>query len=128
MVTFGSAVFGGAFRTLLNTQRRYIVKVVKTPEEYEAGLKVKDYALAKFSASWCKPCQKSKVFVEELSDEHPEFHFLEVDVDELPQIADEEGVKSIPMYKIFKHGKVIDIHIGGDKQQLKEVIQKCQPG
>lgn len=105
-------------------QRRYIVKLVKTPDEYHAALKGSEYALAKFGASWCKPCQKSKVYVEELSAEHPDLLFMEVDVDELPQIADEEGVNSIPMYKVFKHGKAVDVHIGGDKQQLKELLEK----
>lgn len=126
MITNLGSSFGRVCRQLFMFQRRNIVKLVKTPDEYKAGIMAVDFVVAKFGASWCKPCQMSKAFVEELSEEHPELLFIEVDVDELPQIADEEGVKSIPMYKIYKHGKPVDIHIGGGKQQLKEVIEKHQ--
>ncbi|EDO08656.1 thioredoxin domain containing protein [Babesia bovis T2Bo] len=106
------------------TQHRHVVKLAKSTDEYHAALKASEYVVAKFGASWCKPCQKAKVYVEELSEEHPELLFLDVDVDELPQIADEEGVNSIPMFKMFKYGKAVDIHIGGDKQQLVDMIKK----
>ncbi|ORM41545.1 V-type proton ATPase subunit C 1-B [Babesia sp. Xinjiang] len=82
-------------------QRRHVVKLAKNTEEYHAALKGSEFVLAKFGASWCKPCQKARVYVDELSEEYPNMLFLDVDVDELPQIADEEGVNSIPMYKIF---------------------------
>ncbi|GFE55159.1 thioredoxin [Babesia ovis] len=105
-------------------QRRHVVKLAKNTDEYHAALKGSEYVVAKFGASWCKPCQKAKVYIDELSEEHPDLLFLDVDVDELPQIADEEGVNSIPMYKLFKYGKAVDVHIGGDKQQLVDMIKK----
>ncbi|CDR93743.1 thioredoxin domain containing protein, putative [Babesia bigemina] len=124
MIPLAYRALGRAYGPLLRPQRRFVVKLAKNTDEYHASLKASELVIAKFGASWCKPCRKSKAFVEELSEEHPDVLFLEVDVDELPQIADEEGVNSIPMYKVFKYGKSIDVHIGGDKQQLKDLIAK----
>ncbi|UVC49834.1 thioredoxin [Theileria orientalis] len=120
-----------------NIQKRFIVKSMETADEYKSMILQDKMVLAKFSASWCKPCQKAKPLVEELSNELTSLHFIEVDVDNLPQIADEEGVKTIPFFKLFKGGKLLDeitgfIHftyldtynLGCDKSQLRDLISK----
>eukprot|EP00375_Theileria_parva_P001929 XP_764604.1 thioredoxin [Theileria parva strain Muguga] len=89
-------------------QKRYLVRIVESADDYKATILQDKLVLAKFSASWCKPCQKAKPVVEELSNELPHLNFIDVDVDNLPQIADEEGVKTIPFFKLFKNGKLLD--------------------
>ncbi|KAK2195271.1 bifunctional Thioredoxin-like superfamily/Thioredoxin domain [Babesia duncani] len=115
-----------ARQCLYRMQGRSIVYMQKTPEEYKGNVASEGITIAKFGASWCKPCQKSKTFIEELSNKFTSIKFIEIDVDELPQIADEEGVKSIPFYKFFKNGMLVQEHIGGDKDQLQELILKIQ--
>ncbi|GIX63441.1 thioredoxin, putative [Babesia caballi] len=111
MIVLAGRALRRAWSPALLQQRRTIVRVAASTEDYRATLKASEWVIAKFGATWCKPCQKSKAYIEELSQERPDLVFLEVDVDDLPQIADEEGVNSIPMYKVFKYGKAIDVHI-----------------
>lgn len=111
-------------RCATGIQRRFVVTVVGTADEYKSIISQDKLVVAKFSASWCKPCQKAKPIVEELSKEYPEASFINVDVDNLPQIADEESVKTIPFFKIFKGGNFLDEIIGCDKAQLKDLISK----
>ncbi|UKJ90078.2 vacuolar ATP synthase [Theileria orientalis] len=125
---------GSIFNTI---QKRFIVKSMETADEYKSMILQDKMVLAKFSASWCKPCQKAKPVVEELSNELTSLNFIEVDVDNLPQIADEEGVKTIPFFKLFKGGKLLDeitglilftyldtYNLGCDKSQLRDLISK----
>ncbi|AFZ78916.1 thioredoxin, putative [Theileria equi strain WA] len=111
-------------RCVTGFQRRFVVTVIDTADDYKSTISKNNVVVAKFSASWCKPCQKAKPIVEELSKEYSEVNFVDVDVDNLPQIADEEGVKTIPFFKIYKGGKFLDEVIGCDKTQLKDIISK----
>jgi thioredoxin 1 len=50
---------------------------------------------------------------------------LKVDVDELSEIAEEEGVRRegvLPTFKIYKHGKVVKTIEGAKYDQLIETI------
>ncbi|MBQ1180730.1 MAG: thiol reductase thioredoxin, partial [Treponema sp.] len=40
--------------------------------------------LVDFWASWCGPCRMVSPLVDELAEEHPEFKFCKVNVDEQP--------------------------------------------
>ena len=62
--------------------------------------------LVDFWASWCGPCRMVSPIIDELSDEHPEYKFAKVNVDEQIALANKYNVMSIPNLVVFKNGEV----------------------
>ncbi|CAH0515902.1 unnamed protein product [Peronospora belbahrii] len=77
-----------------------------------------------FWATWCKPCIEIAPFFEELSGQFPAAVFARVDVDELESVTDEFDVSSLPSFKLFIDGKVVDELNGAIKSALKSMVAK----
>ena len=77
-----------------------------------------DTVLVDFFAEWCGPCQAMLPTVEELAGELGEgMKIVKVDIDESPELASEYGVMSIPTFKVFKNGEVVNEAMGGGKSK-----------
>jgi thioredoxin 1 len=78
-------------------------------------------------ATWCGPC---KVIAPELvklseSDEFKnKVDFYKIDVDEVPDVAQELGVRAMPTFMLFKNGEKVDEVVGADKRALHAAIAK----
>ena len=68
--------------------------------------------LLDFFATWCGPCRMIAPVIEELSDEMADVSFAKIDVDELPELAQQYGIVSIPTLVLLKDGKEIDRAVG----------------
>lgn len=68
--------------------------------------------LVDFFATWCGPCQMLAPTIEEISDEHPEYTVVKIDVDDAPDLAVKYGIVSIPTLVVIKNGEVINKVIG----------------
>lgn len=79
-----------------------------------------------FWAPWCGPCQMMGPFVDELSVEFDgKVKVGKLNVDEHKVKAGDFQVMSIPTFKLFKGGEVVDTLIGGvTKDKLREFIEK----
>lgn len=83
--------------------------------------------LVDFWAPWCGPCQMMGPIVEELAHEYEgkNVKIGKLNVDENSEMAGEYGVMSIPSFKIFKNGEIVDEITGGvQKEKLKEMLDK----
>ena len=81
-----------------------------------------------FWAPWCGPCQMMGPIVDELSKEYEgkKIKIGKCNVDENNDIAAQYGVMSIPAFKVFKGGQIVDeINGGVQKEKLKEMIDKA---
>lgn len=79
--------------------------------------------LADFFADWCGPCKMLAPMMEEIAEEAEGFTVCKINVDELPELAAEYGVSSIPTIIAFRDGKDADRHVGlADKKTLLELI------
>lgn len=66
-----------------------------------------------FSAPWCGPCRLSNPVVKEIIQQFvPRIDVVEVCTDDLPEIAEEAGVTSIPTIQIYHEGKLLDTIVG----------------
>lgn len=66
-----------------------------------------------FSAPWCGPCRLSNPVVKEIIKQFvPRIDVVEVCTDDLPEIAEEAGVTSIPTIQIYHEGKLLDTIVG----------------
>lgn len=101
--------------------------VVKVDSEASYTQHVKEgLVLVDFYATWCGPCRQIAPAVEDLSakQEYSKVKFLKVDVDELPEVAEKEEVTSMPTFKLFKDGKVVEVTVGANAQRIEEMLKR----
>lgn len=79
-----------------------------------------------FTAPWCGPCRLSNPVVKEVMKQFTgEIDVLEVCTDDLPDVASDAGVVSIPTIQIYHGGKCMDTIVGCvAKNVLANAVQK----
>lgn len=58
------------------------------------------------------------------SDEYPNVHFINLDVDKVPDVAQELGIRAMPTFIIFKGGEKVGEVVGANPPALKAAIEK----
>lgn len=58
------------------------------------------------------------------SEQYPSAHFIKVDVDDVPDVAQEIGVRAMPTFIIFKNGEKVEEVVGANPTALKAAIEK----
>lgn len=61
--------------------------------------------------------------LDRFSDEFPNAHFAKLDVDEVPDVAQELGIRAMPTFVIFKDGEKFKEIVGANPQALKSAIE-----
>ena len=76
-----------------------------------------------FYADWCAPCKITSPIIEELSEEMKDIKFVQVDVDQNPDLASQYSIFSIPTFMILQDGKVVNQFVGamGKEGFLNEI-------
>lgn len=95
-----------------------------TKENFEEIKNSDKKVLIDFYATWCGPCQRVLPLVEELSDEHPEYVFAKVDIDDESELAEEFDVMSVPTLIVLDKGEVVNKSIGSKpKSEILELLK-----
>jgi thioredoxin 1 len=92
-------------------------------------------SLVFFTAPWCGPCRLTIPVVKdmikkygvgtEVNDSEAKMNFYEVCTDDLPEVAAESGVVSIPTIQMYGEGKLLDTIVGSvAKNVLNNAIEK----
>ena len=86
-----------------------------------------DVQLIRFTARWCKPCQRLAPLLKGIEGEFPEVDFEVVDIDEHPVVAEAYGVMSVPTVLLKVNGQVQHSWSGGVTarnvaQRLREAV------
>ena len=80
--------------------------------------------LLDFYADWCGPCRMVSPIVEEISNEHPEYKVVKVNIDEEPELAATFQVMSIPSLFVLENGKVVNQSVGTkSKAQILDMLK-----
>ncbi|KAL6244086.1 thioredoxin trx1 [Rhinocladiella similis] len=78
-------------------------------------------------ATWCGPCKVIAPEVVKFS-ESAEFKdkvdFYKIDVDEVPDVAQELGVRAMPTFMLFKNGEKVGEVVGANKRALEQAIKE----
>jgi thioredoxin 1 len=78
-------------------------------------------------ADWCGPCKAIAPKVEEWSDVHTGVKFYKVEVDKVPDVAQELGVRAMPTFMFFKGGQKVTEVVGANlpsiETQLKALVE-----
>lgn len=52
-------------------------------------------------------------------------YFAKFDVDHLPDLAAELGIRAMPTFILFKNGDKVDEHLGGNPGPIQVLLQKA---
>lgn len=80
--------------------------------------------LVDFFATWCGPCRMVSPIVEQIAEEKAGIvKVVKVDVDEVPSVAQQYGIMSIPTLMVFKGGNVTAERVGAmPKAQIEAML------
>ncbi len=74
--------------------------------------------LVDFWAPWCGPCRMQAPIVDHVASRvSPRAKVAKLNVDEVPSIAGEYGIQSIPSLVVFKDGQVVNHFVGVHGEQ-----------
>ena len=79
-------------------------------------------------ATWCGPCKMIAPKVVEYSKKYTDARFYKVDVDEVPDVAQELGIRAMPTFKLFKDGEDFETVMGANPVALEAAVAKGLEG
>ncbi len=82
--------------------------------------------LVDFWAEWCPPCRMLAPTFEKLAANYgDQITFAKVNVDELPEVAGQYGIRSIPTLLLLRDGEVLEELVGARPyQDLARVLDR----
>jgi thioredoxin 1 len=102
------------------------VKEITSKQEFDSIISSKSYVAVQAHATWCGPCKaiapffdKAAAANEELADKYA---FVRFDTDEVPDLAQELGIRSIPAFFFFENGDKAHTVQGANPAALKKTI------
>lgn len=97
---------------------------VESAEHLDELVAENDVVLVDYHADWCGPCKMLEPTVEEIAAE-TDVAVLKVDIDELQELAQEQGIRSVPTLQFYANGEQAKQVIGvQDKDDLLEIIEQ----
>ncbi|KAL7786319.1 thioredoxin-like protein [Trichoderma ceciliae] len=119
---------GVASQRLLHASRPALaVHHVKTVQEFKQVVKAQEKVIVDCFATWCGPCKAIAPILEKASDEaefKDKVHFVKFDVDELPELSQELGIRAMPTFLFFKNGEKVDEMVGANPPLLLQTLRK----
>ena len=92
------------------------VCVLSSEEEFDSMKKLD--CVIYFTAMWCGPCRNISPHYVTLANKYVDLKFAKVDVDEL----NTEDILSVPTFRVYKDGNIVDELIGADAIALESLI------
>ena len=92
--------------------------------DYKSALSQPGLLVIDCFATWCGPCKVIAPAVVAMSNTYPSARFYKLDVDELPEVAQELAVRAMPTFIVFKDGEKVGQVVGANKQSLEALVAK----
>lgn len=83
------------------------------------------FVLVDFWGTTCGPCKVFSRILEKAAAELPLMDIVKVNVDDNPDLADENGVMAVPTVHIYKDGALVKEHVGVMRlDEIRQVISE----
>jgi len=103
---------------------------IATMDEFKETIAKNPVVLLDAFAKWCGPCKAIAPQIAKWA-EDPTFkdltYFAKFDVDAVPDLAQELGIRAMPTFIIFKDGKKEDELMGAKPAELMNLLKKWNP-
>lgn len=93
-----------------------IVRELNSVSEFETALSSSSFVVVDFNADWCPPCKVMTPLFNKLAAASAipgHLAFVSINVDEVPEVAQEYSVTSMPSFLFFADGKLASIDTNG---------------
>lgn len=95
--------------------------------DFDQEIEKTNLTIVDFYADWCGPCKMLSPFLDQLSEQYPQFNWTKVDVDESQSLAAKYAISSIPTVIFFKNNKEVARSVGfkqiGEFEKLIKEIE-----
>ncbi|KAG8219302.1 thioredoxin-like protein [Butyriboletus roseoflavus] len=101
------------------------VSKIESEAQFDALLNSGKVVFVDFYADWCGPCKQISPTYQKLAGENAKdgVEFYKVDTDQLPDVSEKAGIRSIPAFHVYKNGQRIDEVVGAKRDALATLIQ-----
>ncbi|XP_054291333.1 thioredoxin-like [Pongo pygmaeus] len=103
-----------------------MVKQIRSKVAFQEGSEAAGdkLVIVDFSAMWCGPCKKIKLFFHSLSEKYSNMVFFEVHVADCQDVASECEAKCMPTFQFFVKGQKVGEFSGANKEKLEATINE----
>ncbi|KAK3687792.1 thioredoxin-like protein [Podospora appendiculata] len=100
---------------------------IESLEAFKETIAKNEVVIVDAFATWCGPCKAIAPTLAKWA-ESPEFkdkvHFAKFDVDAVPALAQELGIRAMPTFIFFKDGEKVDNFAGANPPALLKLLNK----
>ncbi|KAJ3324134.1 Cytoplasmic thioredoxin isoenzyme 2 [Boothiomyces sp. JEL0866] len=97
---------------------------ITSAPQFETILKENTLVICDFHAAWCGPCKMISPKFKKFAETYTKMKFISLDVDEVPEVAEQAEISSMPTFHIYKDAKMVEEIIGADPVKLEAAIKK----
>lgn len=112
------------FSFLENAKYTTTASEVLSEQEFNEDINTKECpVVVMFTASWCGPCKMIFPFYCSLAPKYPSAAFIYVDMDRVKEVEASQRIATLPTFKMYKNGMVLDSVEGANRVKLEQMIQ-----
>lgn len=106
-----------------------VVHNIRTKDEWNKALEDNKIVMLDCFATWCGPCKAIGPILVNHSNEDEfkdDIFFAKIDVDEMPELSQELGIRAMPTFMVFKDGEKTDELVGANPSALLQLLKKSK--
>ena len=97
--------------------------IKSTDETFDTLVKENKIIIFDFWATWCAPCTTIAPYLEDISNDYPDWKVCKHNIDEEPNKPTAMGVRGIPTMLLYKDSKLVETKVGlSNKADLTNLI------
>ncbi|PHH61599.1 hypothetical protein CDD81_8114 [Ophiocordyceps australis] len=96
---------------------------IKTKTQFENLIKDNPYVALQAHATWCGPCKAISPIFQKHADSFKTLVFARFDTDEVPDLAHELNIRSIPAFFFFENGEKTSNVAGATPPSLEKAVK-----
>jgi len=98
---------------------------LKSSADFKTALQEPGAMVIDAYATWCGPCKMIAPKVVEYAKQYTAVRFYKLDVDDVPDVAQELGIRAMPTIKIFKDGEEFETVVGVNLPAIESALVKA---
>ncbi|KAF5245612.1 hypothetical protein FANTH_7248 [Fusarium anthophilum] len=103
-----------------------VVHEIHSEEEFKEALENHSVVFVEFLATWSSPCHVIRPIVDRFSSTVDNEHvfFCSVDADNLSEVSQDQGIRTMPTFVVFADGVKKHEVIGANPEAIHAMLQK----